>query len=296
MHEHEDYYKIGERSVFFVILLNIALFVIKFLSGVFGKSQALIADSFHTASDVLTSLAVLIGFKYASIPPDPHHPYGHGKAESVAAKVVSLVLIVLGFKVIYDSSRLIILQEFTQPRQIALWAVIFSIAVKEIQFRYALKYGKRIQSSALIADAWHHRSDVLSSIAALIGITGARLGLEILDPIAGIAVGIFVTKIGFDIFHTAFDELLDSALPTEVTDRIKGFALETDGVEKVAVLKARKLGLDMFVDMTIEVDKKMTVEDAHLITARIRRAVLKNISNAKDVLIHVEPSKGDEPF
>lgn len=289
MHDHSDYYKIAERSVIFVIILNIALFVIKFASGVFGKSQALIADSFHTASDVLTSLAVLFGFKYASVPPDPHHPYGHGKAESVVAKLVSLVLIVLGLKVAYDSSKLILLQEFHRPHQIALWAVIFSIAVKEIQFRYALRYGKKIQSSLLIADAWHHRSDVLSSIAALIGIAGARLGLEILDPIAGIIVGIFVVKIGFDIFHTAFDELLDSALPTQITDKIKDLALKTDGVKKVTVLKARKLGLDILVDMTIEVNKNMTVEEAHLITALVRRTVLEHVSNARDVLIHVEP-------
>ena len=289
MHDHSDYYKIGEKSVLLIIVVNVALFVIKFSSGVFGKSQALIADSFHTASDVLTSLGVLLGFKYASIPPDPHHPYGHGKAESVAAKLTSLVLIILGFKVIYDSSKLIILQEFYRPHQIALWVIILSIAVKEIQFRYALKYGKKIQSSSLIADAWHHRSDALSSIAALIGIAGARLGFEILDPIAGIVVGILVIKIGFDIFHTAFDELLDSALPREITDKIKKLALETDGVKKVAVLKARKLGLDILVDMTIEVEKDMTVEEAHLITAKIRRSVLKDIPNATDVLIHVEP-------
>ncbi len=292
MHDQKDFYKIGEKSVFFIILVNTALFVIKFLSGVFGRSQALIADSFHTASDVLTSLAVLFGFKYASTPPDSHHPYGHGKAESIAAKIVSLILIVLGFKILYDSSRLIILQEFHRPHQIALWAVTLSIVVKEIQFRYALRCGKKIQSSSLIADAWHHRSDVFSSIAALIGILGARLGMEILDPAAGIIVGICIVKIGFDIFHTAFDELLDSALAKEITDRITGLALETAGVKKVAVLKARKLGLDIFVDMTIELDKDMTVEEAHLITAKVRRTVLKNLSNAKDILIHVEPYRG----
>ena len=291
MHDHRDYYKIGEKSVLLIIVVNAALFVIKFSSGVFGKSQALIADSFHTASDVLTSVGVLLGFKYASIPPDSHHPYGHGKAESVAAKLGSLVLIILGFKAVYDSSRLIILHDFYRPHQIALWVVIFSIVIKEIQFRYALRYGKKIQSSSLIADAWHHRSDAFSSIAALIGIAGARLGFEILDPVAGIIVGILVVKIGFNIFHTAFDELLDSALPREITDRIKKLALETDGVKKVAVLKARKLGLDILVDMTIEVEKSMAVEEAHLITAKIRRSVLKNIPNATDVLIHVEPYK-----
>lgn len=295
MHDHKDFYKIGEKSILFVIFINIVLFIIKFLSGVFGRSQALIADSFHTASDILTSLVVLVGFKYASTPPDPHHPYGHGKAESVAAKIVSLILIALGLKVAYDSSMLIILQEFHRPHQIALWAVMLSIVVKEIQFRYALRYGKKIKSTSLIADAWHHRSDAFSSIAALIGIAGARLGIEVLDPAAGIVVGIFVVKIGFDIFHTAFDELLDSALANEITDGIKKLALETEGVKKIAALKARKLGLDIFVDMTIEVDKNMTVQEAHLITAKVRRTVLKNVSNAKDILIHVEPYQEGKP-
>ena len=292
MHDHADYYKIGQRSVFFVIILNLALFVIKFVSGVFGKSQALIADSFHTASDALTSIAILIGFKFASTPADSHHPYGHGKAESVAAKIVSLVLIILGFKAIYGSSALLILHELHRPHQITLWVALLSIAVKEIQFRYALRYAKKIQSTSLLADAWHHRSDAFSSIAALIGIAGARLGFQILDPIAGIVVGIFIIKIGFGIFHIAFDELLDSALPKTLTDNIKNIALGTEGVRKVTVLKARKLGLDILVDMTIEVDKNMTVDKAHLITVKIRKSVLRSISNAKDVLIHVEPYRG----
>ena len=287
-----DYYRIGQRSVLLIIAINIVLFAAKFLSGVFGKSQALIADSFHTASDALTSLAVLIGFKYASTPADSHHPYGHGKAESVAAKIVSLILIALGGKALFDSSRLLILRNFYRPHQITLWVVLISIVIKEIQFRYALRYGRKIKSTSLIADAWHHRSDTFSSVAAFIGIAGARFGLGILDPIAGMFVGLFIVKVGFDIFHTAFDELLDSALPSEITDRIKRLTLETDGVKKVTVLKARKLGLDILVDMIIEVDKDITVEQSHLITAKIRRKVLRNIANAKDVLIHVEPYRG----
>ena len=291
MDQHSHYYKIGERSILLITVVNIALFAMKFLGGVFGKSQALIADSLHTASDILTSLAVLVGFRYASVPADPHHPYGHGKAESIAAKIVSLILIALGFKVLYDSSKLLILHDLHRPHQITLWVVLISIAVKEIQFRYALRYGRKIQSTSLIADAWHHRSDAFSSIAALVGIAGARLGLKILDPIAGIVVGIFILKIGFDIFHTAFDELLDSALPKEITSRIKKLTLETDGARRVTVLKGRKFGLDILIDMTIEVDKDITVEDAHFITAKIRKAVLMNVANAKDVLIHVEPYK-----
>ena len=289
MHKHTQYYVMGEKAVYLIIAVNLALFAIKFFSGVFGKSQALIADSFHTASDIVTSLIVLVGFRYARIPADKHHPYGHGKIESVTAKIISLILIALGAKVLFDSSKILILHDFHMPHQVALWAALLSIAIQEIQFRYALKWGKKIQSTSLIADAWHHRSDAFSSVAALIGIAGARLGLEALDPIAGIVVSIFVVKIGLDIFHTAFDELLDSALPSEITDKIKELALQVEGVKRVTVLKARKLGLDILVDMTIEVDKNMTVEEAHLITIKVRKLVLSDISNAEDVLIHVEP-------
>jgi len=292
MRGHGDYYKIGQRSVVFLIIVNAALFAVKFAGGVLGKSHALIADSFHTASDILTSLAVLAGFKYASVPPDARHPYGHGKAESVAAKIVSLILIALGLKVIYDSSTVLLLHKFQTPRNIALWAVILSIAVKEAQYRYAMRYGKKIQSSLLVADAWHHRSDAFSSVAALIGIAGARFGLRALDPVAGLVIGAFVIKIGCGIFHKALDELLDGALPSKITGRIGKTALRTEGVRKVAVLKARKIGLEILVDMTIEVDKDMTVEEAHLITAKVRRAIFKEVSNVKDVLIHVEPYRG----
>ncbi|MBN1871703.1 MAG: cation transporter [Candidatus Omnitrophica bacterium] len=289
MHNHENIYRLGEKSVILVICVNLVLFIVKFLAGVYGKSQALVADSFHTASDVISSIAVLIGLKYASTPADNHHPYGHGKAESIAAKIVSLVLIAIGFKIAYNSSSTLVLRDFNRPHQITLWIVLLSIAVKEFQFHYALRWGRRIKSTSIVADAWHHRSDALSSIAAFIGILGARLGFEMLDPIAGIVVGLFIVKIGFDIFHTAFDELLDSALPVDVTDKIKELTLSTEGVKKMTVLKGRKHGLNILVDMTIEVDKDMTVKDAHTITAKVRRSVLKDVANAGDVLIHVEP-------
>ena len=281
-----------QQTLVLVIFLNLGLFAIKFLAGALGRSQALIADSFHTASDFLSSLVVLIGLKFASTPADEHHPYGHGKAESVAAKLVSLILIAIGFKAVYDSSSMLILHNFSRPHRVTLWVVLLSIIIKEFQFQYALRSGKRIESTAIIADAWHHRSDVFSSIAAFIGIIGARLGFEMLDPAAGIAVGIFIVKIGFNVFHTAFDELLDSALPAEITDKIGKLALDTGGVRKLTVLKGRKHGLDILIDMTIEVDKDMTVSEAHTITAKVRRSVLKNIANARDVLIHVEPYKG----
>jgi len=286
------YYKMGKKSLGVVILINLVLFFGKFLAGIYSRSQALIADSVHTASDALTTLVVLAGFKYASTPADEHHPYGHGRAESVAAKLVSLVLIFIGLKIAYDSLMMVILQDFDRPHQIALWMVIFSIFIKEAQFRYALKYARKIKSTSLLADAWHHRSDAMSSVVALAGISAARLGYEILDPIAGFVVGVIVIRIGVRIFRLAFDELLDGSLPVHTMKRIEKLAYITEGVRRVTDLKTRKLGIDIFVDMKIEVDKEMTVEESHLITAKVRRDILKNMPNTRDVLIHVEPFEG----
>ncbi len=289
MHNHHDDYRIGSHGAIVGIGVNTALFIFKFFAGIFGRSHAMLADALHTATDSLTSIGVLIGFKIAEKPADAQHPYGHGRAESISAKLVSLVLILGGFKVAYDSMKVIILQEFTTPHQIALWAAVLSIIIKEGLFRYTHRLGKRIDSSSLKADAWHHRSDALSSIAALIGITGARLGFPILDPLAGFIVSIFVVKAGLGLFRTAYEELMDAALPRDMIKRIEDLALDVEGVKRVKDIKGRKMGIEIFIDMTIEVDKDMTVSNAHTITSKIKRSVINDVHSIKDILVHVEP-------
>jgi len=289
MHTHKTLYKIGERGTIVAILVNIFLFVFKAFAGIVGRSHAMMADALHTISDLLTSFAVLIGFKIAQKPPDLHHPYGHGRAESIASKVVSLVLIALGIKVAIDSFRAMFFDALVTPHQIALWAAVGSIVIKEALYRYSFWLGEKISSTSLKADAWHHRSDALSSIAALIGIGGARLGYPILDPLAGVIVSVLVIKAGVKAFHTAYDELMDAAPPEELLSKIKALTFQVKGVKAIKDIKARKLGLEMLIDMTIDLDKKLSVEDSHLITDRIKRNILENIQGAKDILIHVEP-------
>lgn len=292
MHSHGECYKKGERGALTGILVNLGLFVFKAFAGVFGASHAMIADALHTASDLLTSIGVFIGFKLAKQPADAHHPYGHGKAESVMAKLVALTLIIIGVKVAYDSIKVMMFQELFVPHVIALWAAVVSILVKEALFQYTHLIGKKISSTSLMADAWHHRTDAFSSVAALIGIGGARLGIPILDPIAALVVAALVVKIGFSTFHKAYDELMDASLPDCVMEEIRSLAHDVEGVKRIKNLKARKLGLDMFIDMTIDVDPAMRVEAAHDITIRIKRNIFAKLINAKDVLIHVEPYNG----
>ncbi len=291
MHRH-DHYRDGLRGTVVVILINLGLCAVKFAAGFIAGSHALIADALHTASDLFSSLIVLVGLKIASAPADAEHPYGHGKAEAVAAKLVSITLIILGIRVALGSLNVIRAHDFHVPGITAAVVAFISIVVKEIQFQYAYRVGKRIQSTSLVADAWHHRSDAISSVAALIGVCAAYVGYPILDPLAGVIVALFVIKIGFDMFRRAYDELLDKTAPKDVLDRIAGIARGVEGVKRVSMVKTRKAGLDMLIDMTIEVEGRETVESSHRMTALIRRTLLKELPHVQDAFIHVEPFRG----
>ncbi len=289
MHDHSHDYDKGRHGAKIGITANTLLFAGKLAVGVLGRSQAMLADALHTAADAFTSLGVYIGLKIAQKPPDAEHPYGHGRAESIAAKLISFALILAGLKVAFDSALYIIRRDYAVPHAYTLAAAVISIIVKEWMFRYTYAIGRKIQSGSLKSDAWHHRTDALSSVAALIGITGARMGLPVLDPLTGIAVSIFVIKAGLRLFHEAYDELMDAALPGDIIGNIRKLAMDIEDIRGVKDIKGRKMGIDIMLDMTIEVDGGMSVEKAHIITARIKRSVLRNVYGAKDVLIHVEP-------
>ncbi|MBD3427018.1 MAG: cation diffusion facilitator family transporter [Candidatus Omnitrophica bacterium] len=289
-HAHSDGYKVGQKGAWTGILSNILLFVLKFSAGIFGRSQAMIADAFHTASDTLTSVGVLIGFKIAQKPPDEHHPLGHGRAESIAAKIVSLVLLIVGVRIAYDSAKILITGEMAEPGLVALLAAVLSIIVKEITYRRVIKAGEEINSTSLKADAFHHRSDVLSSVAALIGIAGAMLGKTYLDPLAGVIVGGFIIKMGAENFHAAYDELMDAAPPEEFRRRLENIIIRVKGVKEIKKIMVRKTGIEFFVEAIIGVGAEKTVEEGHLVTMKIKKDIVEQIPNVKDIIVHVEPA------
>jgi cation diffusion facilitator family transporter len=291
-HNHSHDYNIGTHGAKVGIGVNVVLFIGKLFVGIFGKSHAMMADALHTATDTITSIGVFIGFKIAQKPPDADHPYGHGRAESIVAKLVSLVLLLGGVKVAYDSIRVIIIQDVNVPHVVALWTAVVSIIVKEGLFRYTYYLGNKIRSGSLKADAWHHRTDAFSSVAALIGIGGARLGYPILDPVAGFAVSLFVIKAGLQLFRTAYEELMDAAMPPRMITEIRNLSMRVDGVKGVKDIKGRKSGIDIFIDMIIEVNKNISVEEGHAITEKVKQKILKNLHGSKDILIHVEPFLG----
>jgi cation diffusion facilitator family transporter len=284
-------YKAGQRSAWLGIFSNIFLFAVKLFAGIVGRSQAMIADAFHTASDALTSVGVLIGFKIAEKPADAHHPLGHGRAESIAAKLVSVVLILVGVRIAYGSARVLVSGSMVEPGLIALVVAVVSIVIKEITYRYVIITGKRINSTSLKVDAWHHRSDALSSVAALIGITAARFGKTYMDPLAGIIVAGFIIKMGIESFHAAYDELMDAAPPVEFRRKIEKIILSVEGVEEVKEVTVRKTGIEFFIETIIGVDGKKTVEEGHIVTIRIKRELFKAVHGVKDVIVHVEPTR-----
>jgi cation diffusion facilitator family transporter len=259
------------------------------IAGIFGRSQALVADAFHTASDILTSVGVLFGFKLAKQPADEHHPFGHGRAESIIAKLMSVLLIAVGVGVALRSSAALVSLNTDKPGNLALAAAMVSILVKEVMYRKVVKTARDIGSSSLEADAWHHRSDALSSVAALIGIAGAKMGFYYLDPAAGIIVAGLIVKVGVDTFHKAYDELMDAAPPDKVKKDIAEAVISVEGVSEVRGIMARKSGIEMFLEITIGVDGKKSVKEGHTITVRVKRAVINSVQNVKGIIVHVEP-------
>ncbi|MCK4852493.1 MAG: cation transporter [Candidatus Omnitrophica bacterium] len=287
--DHIDRYEEGERGARIGIWTNLLLFILKIFAGVFGRSQAMIADAVHTAGDSMTSVGVLIGFKIARKPPDTHHPFGHGRAESISAKIISLILILLGLKVGYDSLKILISGDIPTPKTVALVVACFSIVIKEITYRQVVSLSRKIKSTSLMADAFHHRSDEFSSIAVLTGIAGARLGWAFMDPVAGIVVSAIILKIGIGSFHAAYDELMDAAPPEELKKEIEKTAGNCEGVVDVKKIMVRKSGIEFFTEITVGIDGGKTVREGHIITMKLRRDIFKNIPNVRETIVHVEP-------
>lgn len=277
------------------IIGNLALAGVKLLIGVMAKSQALIADSVHSASDVVGSVAVLIGLRAAERPPDEDHPYGHGKAESVAAIIVSVLLAIVGFEIGVSSIQSFF-STLEAPGLMAVWAAIGSMIIKEWMFRYKYNLGKKLNSQSLIANAWEHRSDVYSSFAALIGIGGAILGewmnvswMLYLDPAAGIFVSALVLKMSYNIMMESIHSTLDHVLHDEDTKDFRQTIERVPGVMRLDTLRAREHGHYLIIDVKIGVNPYITVEEGHSIGKRVKVDLMENFSQVRDVFVHINP-------
>lgn len=286
----ENRYEEAEKVTILSIIWNIILTIIKVLAGLLGKSNAMVADGLHSASDIISSIGVLIGNKIAKTPNDKEHNYGHEKAETLVSFLLSMLLIFVSIKISLGGiNSLFHLDTVQIPTILPLIVSVISIGIKEYQYRITIKVAKKINSPSLKADAWHHRSDALSSVAAFIGVGGSLLGFKALDPIATVIVGLFVAKVGFNILKDASNELMDYSIDEDEEKKILNIAKNTKGVLNIGDLKTRKHGSMAYVDLTICVNKDLTVIEGHEIAHNLEVSILENIKIVKGITVHVEP-------
>ena len=280
------------------IIVNCLLSLLKGMAGIMAGSFAMMADALHSFADIVTSAVVYVGIKVASKPPDEQHPYGHGKAEAIASKVVSLLIILAGLNVAFFSARALFVTSPPAPGFAALWAALLSIVVKERLFRYTYKMGEESKCKALLANAYDHRSDALSSVAALIGIGGARLGLLfdrpqlfILDPLAGLVVSVFIVRVGWKIAKEATNELMDCQADPELTAELKILIQTVAGVSELHSIRIRSAGPNLLVDVEIGVVENITVKAGHDVAKAVKQQLMAGKEQIADVLVHVNPCR-----
>ena len=275
--------------------LNFLLGSVKLAAGLWGRSSAMVADAAHSYSDCASTVAVIAGLKMASKSADDDHPYGHEKYELIFANILSILLGLTAVKIGYDALMVIAHGSYQVPGLAPLLAAVFSVAVKEVMYRLTLRKAKKIGSVAMEADAWHHRSDALSSVGAFVGILGARLGLPVLDPVTGLLVSILVLKVAIDLYRKSVSGLVDSSTDAETVARIRQLLADIDGIEEVSGLKTRVFGASAYADVTIKVDGTMTVEEGHDIATLAHNKIEANLPKIKHIMVHIEPMDQDHP-
>ena len=280
------------------MFVNMALFVFKLVAGIVGRSGAMIADAVHSASDFATDVVVLAFVRISSKPRDDDHKWGHGKYETLASLIIGVALFAVGANILIDSAEKIMAvvngEILPRPGVIAVIAAVVSILVKEALYQWTVRVGRKVDSPSVVANAWHHRSDALSSIGALLGIGLAYfLGEKwrIADPIAAIVVAALIIKVSIDLCRIALAELLEKSLPKEVEAEILSIISATPNVYKPHNLRTRRIGANIAIEVHIRVDGAMTVYDSHEISKDIERALRSRFGEGTAVAIHIEPMK-----
>lgn len=274
------------------IIGNTVLSVFKLIAGVVAHSGAMISDAVHSASDVFSSIIVIFGVRVSSKESDKEHPYGHERLECVAAIVLAVILGITGLGIGYFAIEKIIAKNYSAlavPGTLALVAAATSIVAKEAMYWYTRYYARKLDSGALMADAWHHRSDALSSVGALIGIGGAKLGYPVLEPIASFVICLFVLKATYDIFKDAIDKMVDKSCDEQFQNEIKELVKSQEGVCDVDLLQTRLFGNKIYVDIEISADGNMTLTKAHDIAENIHTLLETTYPKIKHIMVHVNP-------
>lgn len=285
--------KIAMRVSTVSIIGNVLLSLFKLIAGIFAHSGAMISDAVHSASDVFSTIIVMIGVTMAGKKSDVDHQYGHERMECVASIILAVILAATGIGIGLsgiDKIEAGTHGTIVMPGKLALVAAVVSIAVKEWMYWFTRAAGRKINSGALMADAWHHRSDALSSIGAFIGIFGARMGYLVADPIASVVICLFIEKAAFDIFKDSMDKMVDKSCTKEITEKMRQVILKQEGVEQIDVLRTRLFGAKVYVDVEFATDGNRSLYEAHGIAEKVHDAIEQTFPNVKHCMVHVNPS------
>ncbi|MDD5758527.1 MAG: cation diffusion facilitator family transporter [Desulfobulbaceae bacterium] len=269
--------------------INGLLMVMKLLAGYFGKSEAVFADGLESACDFIAILSTLFALNVGRKPFDEEHPYGHGKAESISAVLVSLLILATGAGILFQSVHTIMVGTYQEPQLIAVFAAVVTIGVKEALCRYSLRVGEGLGSPAVLAIAKDHRKDAVTSVATLIGVTAAFCGFRIMDPLAAGLTAFFIFHIGYQTFMSAAHELMDGQPPGEMISAIVEIAEPVEGVEHVHEIRGRRSGQYIIVDLKLDMHPEMSVKRSHDIAVEVKRRIFDRFPEVGDVMIHVNP-------
>ena len=273
------------------LFVNFILAAIKFIVGILGHSQAVVADAVHSISDMVTDIAVLVGVKYWSAPPDKDHPYGHWRIETIITGFIGLGLAAVAVGIGYNAIETLKDHCIETPKWIAIIGALVSIIVKELLYHWTVKIGRKVKSSALIANAWHHRSDALSSIPVLlaVGISVIKPEWAFVDHIGAIIVSLIILKVSWDIVFPALKKLSDSGASVKEKEQIRSLAMQVDGVKDAHAIRTRNVGRGLFVDMHVLVDGNISVSEGHSISEKVRDEIINKGPDVLDVVVHIEP-------
>ena len=270
--------------------VDLGLAVIKIIGGFFAHSQALIADGVHSLSDLATDITVIVASKHAARAADADHPYGHGRIETLATVVLALTMIVVAAGLCYDAiQRLMQASDLVTPDAYALLIALVSVIAKEAVYRYTLGVARRIDSDMLLANAWHSRSDALSSVVVILGVGGALLGYPFLDAVAAIFVALMIAHIGLRMVWRSAQELIDAGMSRDHVQQIRRLIRETEGVTSLHMLRTRSLGHSAMADVHIQVEPRLSVSEGHQISEDVRRRLIENVGRLNDVTVHTDP-------
>jgi len=281
----------GRKVTLVGVLVNTFLILLKLVAGIFGSSQALIADAVHSFSDLFTDAVVLIGLKISNKPPDKTHHFGHARMETLASTIVGMALIGTALYIGIDASLTIYHHTEYHPTTLALFGAGVSIILKEVLYRYTIRTGRHIKSQLIVANAWHHRSDALSSVAVFIGVAGTQINpsWHILDAFAALLVSFFIVKVGLEILRDALREFTDTAPNPEIIGKIQQCALSVNGVVDTHDVRVRTSGGFYQMEIHIVVDGQMTVLEGHKIAKTVEGCLVEDVGNFSSITIHVDP-------